>query len=102
MRLPSGILGIVAGTQLRLLKDNGDTLHVSDGRDEYDVKRSQVTNEYDIARQVRKASEAAAADDARAQAQAEALRVKQEHDEVEYLRLHPLSVPTPTPSPGHH
>ena len=45
VRLPAGILGIVAGTQVRMLKDNGDMLHVTDGHDEFDVKKSQVTNE---------------------------------------------------------
>lgn len=98
VRLPAGILGIVAGTQLRLLKDNGEMLHVTDGHDEFDVKKSQVTNEYDIARRVQKDSSVAAADDARAQAAAQALRLKQEHDQIEYLKAHPLS--TPTPSPG--
>ena len=100
VRLPAGILGVVAGTQVKLLKDNGDTLHVTDGHDEYDVKKSQVTNEYDIARRVRKESDATAVEEARAHAQAEAIRLKQERDQIEYLKSHPLS--TPTPSPGRH
>ena len=97
VRLPAGILGVLAGTQVKMLKDNGDTLHVTDGRDEYDVKKSQVTNELEIARRIQKASNAAAADEARAQAQSEALYLKQQRDEIEYLKAHPLSTPTPTP-----
>ncbi len=97
--LPTGVLGVVGGTQVEMLKDNGDKLHVTDGHDEFDVRKSLLTNEYEIAQRIRKASDSRAADDARVQAQAEVLRLKQQRDQIEYLKAHPLS--TPTPSPKH-
>ena len=99
VRLPAGILGVVAGTEVRLLKDNGDTLHVTDGHDEFDVKKTQVTNELEIAARVRKAADAALSADERVQAQQDAIRLKQQQEQLEFMKSHPLAAPTPTPSP---
>ncbi len=99
VRLKAGIAGIIAGTPVKMLKDNGDTLHVNDGINEFDIKKSQVTNDLDIAAAViKRATAANAADDATRAAQ-EAIYLKQQRDQIEFLRTHPLS--TQKATPGH-
>lgn len=99
VRLKAGILGVLAGTEVHLLKDNGDTLHVTDGHDEFDVKKSQVTNELEIANRIRRASDAAASAEDRAAAQRQSLYLKQQQEQIEFYKTHPLATPTPTLTP---
>ena len=47
----AGVRGIRAGTPLRLIKDGGTTLRVSDGQQEFDARRESLTNDLDIAAQ---------------------------------------------------
>ena len=46
-----GIRGIRAGTPVRLIKDGGATLRVTDGQQEFDAKREYLTNDLDVAAQ---------------------------------------------------
>lgn len=46
-----GIRGIRAGTPVRLIKDGGATLRVTDGKQEFDAKREHLTNDLDVAAQ---------------------------------------------------
>jgi hypothetical protein len=48
----SGVRGIRAGTPVRLIKDSGGTLRVTDGQQEFDAKREYLTNDLDIASRV--------------------------------------------------
>jgi hypothetical protein len=100
VRLPAGLLGVIAGTRVQMLADKGETLQVTDGTDSFEVKKSQVTNEIEAATAIQKQAQAAQAASDQYQAQSEALQQKQQHDYVEFLKSHPLSVPTPTPTPG--
>lgn len=45
----AGVRGIRAGTQVKLIKDAGATLRVSDGQQEFDVRRELLTNDLDVA-----------------------------------------------------
>jgi len=44
----SGITGVAVGTKVTVLKDEGNTLYVTDGTNSFDVSRAQVTNDLDI------------------------------------------------------
>lgn len=44
-----GIRGIRAGTPVKLVKDSGVTLRVTDGKEEFEAKREYLTNDLDIA-----------------------------------------------------
>lgn len=101
VRLKAGIAGIVSGTPVKMLKDNGDTMRVNDGVNEFDIKKTQVTNDLDVAAAViKRATAADAADDAVRAAQ-QAAYVKQQRDQIEFLRTHPLSGAAPSATPGH-
>ena len=97
VHLKAGLAGIIAGTPVKMLKDNGDTLHATDGTNEFDLKKSQVTNDLDIAADVAKRAAAANAAADAATAQQEAIYQKQQRDQLEFLRTHPLTGATPTP-----
>ena len=101
VRLKAGLKGVVAGTPVKLVKDAGDTLQVTDGQDQFEVKKTQVTNDLDIAARIARqaASQEAASENFRAQQEAALLR--QQHDQTEFLKAHPLSAPSGTPTPGH-
>ena len=99
VRLKAGIAGIIAGTPVKMLKDNGDTMRVTDGINEFDLKKSQATNDIDAAAIIIKGAAAAASADDAARAAQEAVYLKQQHDEIEFLRTHPLAVPAATPTP---
>ena len=101
VRLKAGIAGIIAGTPVKMLKDSGDTMHVSDGINEFDIKKTQVTNDLDVASDVIKRANAANAADDAARAAQEAVYAKQQRDQIEFLRTHPLSTPTGSATPGH-
>ena len=82
-----------------MLKDNGETLHATDGTNEFDIKKIQVTNDLDIAAAViKRAAAANAAADAATAAQ-EAILQKQQQDQIEFLRAHPLGGPGPSAPP---
>lgn len=46
----SGIRAVVPGEQVKLVQRKGDTLKVTDGIVDFEVKGSQVTNDLDVAR----------------------------------------------------
>ena len=47
----AGVRGIRAGTPVKLLRDDGATLRVTDGQKEFDARRELLTNDLDIAAQ---------------------------------------------------
>jgi hypothetical protein len=47
----SGVRGIRAGTPVRVIKDSGATLRVTDGTQEFEARREYLTNDLDIAAQ---------------------------------------------------
>ena len=51
----SGIVGVRPGTQVKLVKDNGASLRVSDGKQEFDVARASVTNDLEVVGRFHKA-----------------------------------------------
>ena len=44
-----GVRGIRVGTQVKLIKDSGTSLRVTDGQQEFEVARAVVTNDLDVA-----------------------------------------------------
>src|SRR5689334_12284481 len=54
----SGITGIVPGTKITLIRQTGTRMTVSDGKHQFEVEASQVTNDLDIAAQVTRADRA--------------------------------------------
>ncbi len=101
MRLPAGLLGVEAGTRVQRVADKGDTMQVNDGRDTFEVKKSQLTNEIEAAMVLQKQAQAIDQANDQFRAQSDALRQKQQADYLEFLKTHPLAVPTPTPTPRH-
>ncbi len=101
VRLKAGIAGILAGTPVKMVKDNGDTMQVNDGINDFEIKKSQVTNDLDIAAAVIKRASATSAADNAARAAQEAIYTKQQRDQVEFLRTHPLSGAAPSATPRH-
>ena len=99
VRLKAGIAGVVAGTQIKMLKDTGDTMHASDGVNEFDIKKSQVTNDIDVAAAIRKRAAASTAAADAATAAQQAVFEKQQRDQIEFLRAHPLSGTGPGATP---
>lgn len=48
-----GITRIREGTQVKLLKEAGETVHVTDGRIEFDVQKGYLTNDLDVIARLR-------------------------------------------------
>ena len=83
VRLKAGLKGVVAGTPVKLVKDGGDTLQVTDGQDQFEVKKTQVTNDLDIAAKIAKQAARPRKRPARISAPSRKPRfLKQQHDEV--------------------
>lgn len=99
VRLKAGLAGIPIGTPIKVLKDNGETLHATDGTNEFDIKKSQVTNDLDDAAAITKRAAAAQAADDDARAAQQAVLVKQQREQIEFLRMHPLGGPAPSTTP---
>jgi major membrane immunogen (membrane-anchored lipoprotein) len=100
VRLPAGLLGVVAGTRVQMVADRGTMLQVTDGQDTFEVKKSQVTNEIEAATAMQRQAQAAQAASDQYRQQSDKLLQKQRQDYIDFLKAHPLSAPTPTPSPG--
>ena len=101
VHLKAGLAGIIAGTPVKMLKENPDTMQVTDGINEFEIKKSQVTNDLDTAEVIIKRANAANAADDAARSAGEAVYLKQQRDQIEFLRTHPLSGPAPSTTPGH-
>ena len=99
VRLKAGLKGVVAGTPVRMVAEGAELMQVTDGEDQFEVKKSQVTNDLDIAAAVQKRANADANASEAFRSQQEAIVVKQQQEQTEFLRMHPLSVPTATPTP---
>lgn len=96
--LKSGLRGVPAGSPVRTIKDTGDTMQVTDGQQQFEVKKAQLTNDLDVALVIQRRSAAnQAAGDAFRDEQ-ERILIKQQQDQIIFLRDHPLSAATPTPS----
>ena len=100
VRLTGGLMGVTAGTPVTSVKDNGETLQVTaDGRQQFTVKKSQLTNDLDVAQLILKRAQAAQAATDAYQAQQSAVLIKQQQAEIEFLKTHPLAPSSPTPTP---
>lgn len=104
VRLKAGLLGVAPGTQVKLVKDKGDTVTVTDGAQEFDLQAAQLTNDLDVAAKIQRGNQSAEAAGAAFQRLQQAAYEQQQKAQVEFLRLHPLGGPgttgTPTPTPA--
>ena len=83
-----------------MLKDNGDTLHATDGVNEFDIKKSQVTNDLDIAAAViKRAATQRMPPPMPPQLPRKSILQKQQAEQVEFLRMHPLDGAAPSVTP---
>lgn len=103
VRLKAGLMGVAPGTQVKLIKDKGDTVTVTDGTQEFDLQAAQLTNDLDVAAKIQKGVQNAEAAGAVYQRQQQAVLEQQQKAQREFLRTHPLGGPattgTPTPAP---
>lgn len=101
VRLKAGLMGVAPGTQVKLVKDKGDTVTVTDGTQEFDLQASQLTNDLDVAARIQKGVQSAEAAGAVYQRQQQAILEQQQKAQREFLRAHPLGGPgtTGTPAP---
>ena len=97
--ITGGLVGIAAGSRVKLIKDNGDTAQVTDGTTPFEVKKTMLTNDLDIAAAIIKRSQAIEASTNAARAEQDAVAAKQQADQIKYLQEHPLSGPSVSPSP---
>ena len=95
--ITGGLVGVTAGTQVKMLKENGDMAQVTDGTTPFEVKKSQLTNDLDIAAALVKRSQAIEASTNAARAEQDASAAKQQADQIKYLQEHPLTTPVPSP-----
>ena len=98
VRIPGGLLGVAIGTQVTLVADRGDKLLVTNGRDEFELLKSQVTNDPRMSALLVKRAQATQAEQDQYQAQQNALLLKEQQENLEFLKTHPLATPTPTPA----
>ena len=99
VRIPGGLLGLSIGTQVTLIADKGDKVLVKNGRDEFELNKSQVTNDPRLSALLVKRARATQAEQDRYQAQQDALLHKEEQENLEFLKTHPLATPTPASAP---
>ena len=97
VKLKGGMMGVAAGTEVKMIKDNGDVAQVSDGTTQFDIKKSQMTNDLDVAAAIAKRTQAADQASDAFRAEQEAIAAKQERDRLEYIRTHASTLPTPAP-----
>lgn len=102
VRLKAGLLGVAPGTQVKLVKDKGDTVTVTDGTQQFDLQATQLTNDLDVADKIQKGTQSAEAAGVVFQRQQQAAYEQQQKAQIEFLRTHPLGGPsisgTPTPA----
>ena len=96
--IPGGLLGVSIGTQVTLMADKGDKMLVTNGRDEFELKKSEVTNDPQLSALLVKRAQATQAEQDQYQAQQNALLLKEQQENLEFLKTHPLATPTPTPA----
>ena len=97
--IQNGLKGIAAGTEVKLVRESGDVLQVTDGGQPFALKKRQATDDLDVVDAIRKRVAADEAANEISRQQQEELLVKQQREQIEFLRTHPLASPTPTPSP---
>ena len=97
--ITGGLVGIAAGTQVKQLKDNGDTAQVTDGTTPFEIKKTMLTNDLDVAAAIIKRSLAVEASTNAARAEQDAVAAKQQAEQIKYLQEHPLSTPLGSPTP---
>ena len=98
VRIPGGLLGVSIGTRVTLMADRGDKMLVTDGRDEFELNRSQLTNDPRLSALLIKRAQATQAEQDQYQAEQNALLLKEQQENLEFLKTHPLATPTPTPA----
>lgn len=100
VRLKAGLMGVAPGTQVKLVKDKGNTVTVTDGAQEFDLPASQLTNDLDVAARIQKGVQSAEAASAVYQSQQQAVLEQQQKAQREFLRAHPLGGPATTGTPA--
>ncbi len=70
---------------------------VTDGRDEFEINKAQVTNDPRLSALMIKRAQTAQAQQDQLRTQQNALLLKQQQEEIDFLRAHPLETPTPSP-----
>ena len=95
--IKGGLIGVTAGSQVKLLRDNGDSAQVTDGTTPFDIPKAKLTNDLDLAAVLAKREQAVEAATNAARAEQDAVAAKQAQDDLDYLKAHPLGTPTPTP-----
>ena len=98
VRIPGGLIGVPTGTEVTLLTDKGTRLLVSNGRDKFELNKSQVTNDPKLSETLVERARTVHAAQEQYQKQQEAVLQKQQREAVEFLKTHPLATPTPTPA----
>ncbi len=96
--LPHGLQGVVAGTEVRLVKVDGDMVQVAIDDIQFTIKKTRVTDDLDMAAAAKKRAAAVESTDEAIRQEQEAVLVKQQQEQIEFLRTHPLATPTPTPA----
>ena len=99
VRIPGGLLGVSQGTEVVLVADKGDKILFTNGRDQFELSKSMVTNDPKAEAELVKKAQAAQEVQEKLKAQQNDLLIKQQKAEVEFLRTHPLATPTPKSTP---
>ena len=96
VQIPGGLLGISVGTEVTLVADKGDKMVVTNGRDKFELKKSQVTDDPQLSATLVQRAQAVQAAQNQYQTQQETALRQQQQAELEFLKTHPLATPTPT------
>ena len=97
VRIVGGLIGVPLGTQVTMVKDLGSKMLVTDGRDQFEVDRSKVTNDLNVSAALIKRYQSSEAAEEKYRAQQEAILLRQQQAELDYLKKNPLATPTPSP-----
>ena len=102
----SGVLGIVPGTKVTLVKDSGGTLTVTEGQHQFDVLSNQLTNDIGLASKLAAADlarQAKAVEATSSQVQANNRRLQEQAQtqasEQQRTQMQPRAIATPTATP---
>lgn len=97
VRIKGGIMGIAPGTQVKMILENGNIAHVSDGTQDFDIDKSKLTNELAIAARIVKDAQATQNASDAFRAQQDAIEQQKQREYLEFLKAHPLQRALSTP-----
>ena len=95
VRIPGGLLGVSIGTEVTLVADRGNKMLVTNGRDQFELNKSQVTDDPQLSATLVQRAQAVQAAQNQYQTQQDAALRSQQQAELEFLKTHPLATPTP-------